>query len=107
MDSVKGVVMEVLVQLLTECEALLRKVDELFWADKIRHTLKKGNRALDLYSLEDILSWYGGMGSFNDLIISTHNDHLVDDKDEDEINKKLSSLRSKIYQEALRLQRQM
>jgi hypothetical protein len=98
--------METLVQLLISCETLLRKVDEIFWADKINHILKKGNANLNLYLIEEIISWYGGMGSFNDLIISVYNDHSVVAEDEDKMNEGLSALRSKIYQEAIRLKQQ-
>lgn len=98
--------METLVQLLITCEALLRKLGEIFWADKINHILKKGNANLDIYSIEKIISWYGGMGSFNDLIISVYNDHSVAAEDEAMINERLSAIRSKIYQEAIRLRRQ-
>jgi hypothetical protein len=106
-DSIKErYTMETLVQLLITCEILLRKVGEIFWADKINHILKKGNANLNLYLIEEIISWYGGMGSFNDLIVSVYNDHSVAAEDEDKINEELSALRSKIYQEAIHLRRQ-
>ncbi len=57
--------METLVQLLITCEALLRKLGEIFWADK-----------------------------------------TVAAEDEAMINERLSAIRSKIYQEAIRLRRQ-
>lgn len=57
----------------------------------------------DLYWLDEILSWYGGMGSFNDLVISEYNDHLVESRDEDKLNDELSHLRNQIYKEVLRL----
>lgn len=98
--------METLVRLLITCEALLRKVDEIFWADKINYIFKKGNANLDLYLIEEIISWYGGMGSFNDLIISVYNDHAVAAEDECKINEELNALRSKLYKEAIRLRRQ-
>ena len=79
---------------------------EIFWADKINHILKKGNANLELYLIEEIILWYGGMGSFNDLIISGYNDHFIAAEDEGKTNEELSALRSKIYQEAIRLKRQ-
>jgi len=57
----------------------------------------------DLYWLDEILSWYGGMGSFKDLVISEYNDHLVESRDEDKLNDELSHLRNQIYKEVLRL----
>lgn len=97
--------MEYLIQLLVTCEGLLRKVGELCWADKITHLLQKGGGTIDIYLSEEIISWYGGMGSFNDLIISEYNDHLVGGEDEDKLNDELNRLRSAIYQETLRLKR--
>lgn len=97
--------MDTLIQLLISCEALLRSVGETFWSGKIQSALKKGGNSIDIYLLEEILSWYGGMGSFNDLIISRYNDHLVADKDEENLNDELNRLRSQMYQEAMRLKR--
>lgn len=97
--------MKTLIQLLMTCEALLRSVGEVFWANKIQAVLKRGGNSLDLYLLEEVLSWYGGMGSFNDLMISEYNDHLVKGKDEEKLNDDLNQLRNEIYQEAVRLKR--
>jgi hypothetical protein len=102
-DSVGDIDMKTLIQLLIACEALLRSVGETFWADKIQSALKTGGNSIDVYFLEEILSWYGGMGSFNDLMISRYNDHLVDEKDEEKLNDELNRLRSQIYQGATRL----
>lgn len=97
--------MKTLIQQLMTCEALLRSVGEDFWANKIQSILKRGRDRLELYLLEDILSWYGGMGSFNDLLISKYNDHLVEGKNEEKLNEDLSRLRNEIYHEAMRLKR--
>ena len=95
--------METVTLLLRKCEALLRKVGETFWANKINNVLQKDVETLDLYQIEEIISWYGGMGSFNDLLISEHNDHLVSGEDEDKLNDELNSIRSAIYREAMYL----
>lgn len=97
--------MKTLIQLLITCETLLRSVGEAFWADKIQVVLKKGGSNIDLYLLEEILSWYGGMGSFNDLMISGCNNHLVKGKSEEKLNDDLNRIRNQIYQEAVRLKR--
>lgn len=97
--------MKTLIRLLITCEALLRSVEEAFWADKIQAVLKRGGGSLDLYLLDEILSWYGGMGSFNDLMISEYNDHLLKGKDEEKLNSDLNRLKNEIYQEAVRLKR--
>lgn len=97
--------MNTLIQLLITCETMLRSVGEAFWADKIQAILERGEGDIDLYLLDEILSWYGGMGSFNDLLISEYNDHLVEGKDEEKLNDELGRLRSRIYEEAVRLRR--
>lgn len=105
MDQIRGMAMDALIQLLIACEALLCSVGETFWSDKIQSALKEGGNSIDIYLLEEILSWYGGMGSFNDLMISRYNDHLVDEKDEEKLNDELNRLRSQLYQEVVRLKR--
>jgi len=97
--------MKTLIQLLMTCETLLRSVGEVFWANKIQAVLKRGGNHLEFYLLEEILSWYGGMGSFTDLMISEYNDHLVEGKNEEKLNDDLNRLRNEIYQEAVRLKR--
>ncbi len=95
--------MNSLIQLLITCEDLLRSVSENFWADKIKWVVTKGGESLDLYLLEEIISWYGGMGSFNDLMICEINGHLLNGKDEKILNDELNKLNSAIYKEAIRL----
>lgn len=94
--------MNSLIQLLITCEALLRSIGEIFWADKIKAVIQDSDKGLDIYKLEEILSWYGGMGSLNDLIISVHNDHVLNGQDEEKLNDELAKLRDDIYQEAMR-----
>jgi hypothetical protein len=99
--------MENLIQLLVTCEKLCRKVEELYWADKIKRVLQKNGENADAYLLSEIISWYGGMGSFNDLIISKYNGHQVNGVEEDKLNDELSRLRSAIYQEVVHLKRNL
>jgi len=96
---------DALIQLLVACEKLLRKVGENFWAEKLLQILKESSSSLDKDLIEEIISFYGGMGSFNDLIISHHNDHVVKEKNENRLNNELAKLRNEIYQEAVRLRR--
>ena len=92
--------MDALIQSLTECEALLRKIGEAFWADKFRRVLQRGAISQTGYSIEEVLTWYGGMGSFNDLFISKYNGHSVEGETEKALNNELNRLRSAIYQQA-------
>ena len=75
----------------------LRDVGEIFWADKIKAVLNKSNGPLETHKLKEILSWYGGMGSFNDIMILECNGHSIDLMDEDKVNCELKKIRSKIY----------
>jgi hypothetical protein len=92
--------METLIELLKSCEGLLDKVGEKFWSKKIKLILKRNNGELNNFFLQEIISWYGGMGSFNDLIISVYNDHSVEKDNEEKINDELNKLRNKIYKHA-------
>jgi hypothetical protein len=99
MDSI----METLNSLLKSCETLLSSVEEPFWSRKIRDILERNISFFDKEVPKEILSWYGGMGSFNDLQLSKFNGHLILAKDEDKLNDKLDDLREEIYKEAVQL----
>ncbi len=86
-------------ELLTECKELLDSVDEVFWSKKINALLDHNPNKLNERSVKQVLSWYGGMGSFNDLIISSFNNHKTDGKNESEINDKLTKVRRQIYEQ--------
>src|SRR4051812_6060754 len=51
----------------------------------------------------DLLSGYGGMGSFNDLVLHPHNGHRLIDSEIATSNERLSALRSTAYQQAMDL----
>ena len=74
---------------------MLDSFGEKEWSNKINQATKT-----DDIDPAKILSWYGGMGSFNDLLISNHNGHAIKQRDEDVVNEELSDLRNKIYLEA-------
>jgi len=96
---------DALIQSLTECELLLRSVGESFWAGKINVVLKQANGNPNKIRLDEILSWHGGMGSFNDLMISKYNKHLTEGKDEKQLNEALNTISDNIYREAKALSR--
>ena len=87
-----------LAEALKETLVLLDSVGETFWASKIRVVLQSGD-------LDEILSWYGGMGSFNDLLIATANGHQVSREQEPANNAQLRKLQTQIYERARRLTR--
>ena len=89
--------MEKLIQELKNCEKLLRDVGEIFWTDKIKAVLNKSGGLLETHQLKEILSWYGGMGSFNDIMILACNGYSIDPMDEDKVNCEFKKVCSKIY----------
>jgi len=78
--------------------ALLSQCGETFWRSKLSSTKKKDVNA----QKRDVMAWFGGMGSFGDLIISKYNGHSVDESDESKLNDVLDSLRNELYQLAAR-----
>ena len=87
---------QALQKLLQDTLILLDNVAETFWSSKIR-------RALRSIDLAEVLSWYGGMGSFNDLVIAGVNGHQVGQQQEPAINARLEDLRNRIYELASQL----
>ncbi len=97
--------MDTLINSLSVCESLLRKAGDQFWADMLLKIIQKGSDGDQKGMIEDIVFLYGGAGSFNDLIISHHNDHTVDSTHEGPLNTELNTLRADIYEHAIRLRR--
>jgi hypothetical protein len=81
--------------------ALLDSVGEPFWASKVRGALG----SIDSIDPDEILSWYGGMGSFNDLLIATINGHRLKRGQESVTNARLEELRNQVYELATRAKR--
>ncbi len=63
------------------------------WAQECARLLERE----DPSALRKIRSAYGGMGSLNDVIISTRNGHPIDPGDEDPVNQRLQALASSVY----------
>ncbi len=92
-----------LVAALQNCRTLLQDVGETFWSEKIGLLLEKNEGQLSAHDARNVSSWFGGMGSFNDLMISAANDHKVNFADEDRLNDELGRLRDTIYVEVNKL----
>lgn len=91
---------------LEECHKLLEDNGEGFWKFKIEKVILMLEKSYNYEHLPDeVLSWFGGMGSFNDLILCNENGHKVDDIDAS--NKKLSELREKISKTAKEYKKHM
>jgi len=91
---------QTILQALISCESLLRRVKEVFWADKLLAVIQglQNEEKSESVLIREILLLYGGMGSFNDLILSVHNDHDLYGLDEGKVNDELHELRNKIYE---------
>jgi hypothetical protein len=86
--------------------ALLREHGErhwLSWAERCRHELD----AYDTAAFDHILGAYGGMGSFNDLLILGWNGHLVEPGREAAVNDRLGRLRMAICTSATALRHEL
>jgi hypothetical protein len=84
-------------QVLNETLELLDGAGERFWSEKIRMALGGP------IPRQQILSWYGGMGSFTDLMLSRVNGHDVRDEDQERLNVRLDKLQSRINELARQL----
>ena len=85
-----------------QCAKLLASVGESYWCEKLKSFADSAEQPWSVADIDEILSWYGGMGSFSDVYLSTLNDHDVTQENEDEVNSSLSGLRSSIYETAMK-----
>jgi hypothetical protein len=51
----------------------------------------------------ELLAWYGGMGSLNDLVIARMNGHKIEPSEEIAENRRMDELRALIYEELVKL----
>jgi hypothetical protein len=78
---------------LTKTRILLEDAGETYWSSRLRQMAEKS-----VIDLPTIRSWYGGMGSFNDILIAGVNGHRVERHHEKEKNAELNKLRTQIYE---------
>jgi len=92
--------------LLDELVALLQNVNEshwLAWAERCKDELGSRDRA----AFDELLGAYGGMGSFNDLVLMKANRHAVAVADEGAVSERLWDLRTSIWEDATALRRSL
>jgi hypothetical protein len=82
---------------LEETILLLDGVHASFWADWLRRDLKL-IRNDNFDGIDHLREAFGGMGSFNDLLLHTANGHTIDESNSNELNDQLDLLRSQIYE---------
>ena len=86
-----------LILVLEEAIDLLKKHGESHWASWLE---KDKNRIVqaDYYGVEHLLSLFGGMGSFDDLLICKENGHSIEGEQVPSVNDRLKSLTNEIYE---------
>lgn len=80
--------------ILLELSNLFENSGETFWKNKVESLASK----TDSEKLTVLLSWSGGMGSFNDLVISRYNGHSISEECEEETNNTLNKLRRSLFE---------
>ncbi|HXD86653.1 MAG TPA: hypothetical protein VN641_09175 [Urbifossiella sp.] len=88
---------DVLCTRLEHAITLLERVGEDHWAAWLREDLAR-IRGGNIEGLSHLRSAFGGMGSFNDLVIHTVNGHRIVPDESDSVNKELDLLRSSIFE---------
>lgn len=89
--------------ILNQCAGLLRSIGETYWSAKLANVASRA--PLSSRDASEVLSWFGSMGSFNDLVVSSLNGHPVDPREEGRINARLDLLRRTIFEAANTLAR--
>jgi len=84
---------------LDETITLLDQHGESHWVRWMRAT-RAEVQAHDAHGLDRLLQAYGGMGSFNDVVLTHLNGHQIDPNEEPSVNERLDALRSSMYENA-------
>jgi hypothetical protein len=95
-----------LIAKLDELIALLKAESEVHWCNWMERVKQKLENS-DYAGVEDLLGAYGGMGSFNDLVISQNakDGEIACGSDSQAKNQQLNALRSSIWEIAVWLKR--
>jgi hypothetical protein len=87
-----------LIQILALCGAA-------HWAKWFRKARESLNQS-DFCGIQKVLDAYGGMGSFNDLVIEKYSIHKWGSPEVAEANQKISDLRDKIWDLTMQIKRE-
>ncbi len=95
-----------LIRLLEESAAFLEVYGEKWYCDWLRNcaTMIMGN---DPSGIEQLIRGFGGMGSFNDLVLHPGNNHKLNESEINFVNIKLDEYRREIYQQVSDLRRDL
>jgi hypothetical protein len=88
---------ETLVEVMEQLVALLDQCSETLWCSRIRDDLRLLKNQ-DAYGAERFLSYFGGMGSLNDLVLCQLNGHTIDKSREDEANARFTTLKGHAWE---------
>jgi hypothetical protein len=91
---------------LDETVTLLREDGERHWLSSAERCQRKVDEH-EAAAYDHILSAYGGVGSFNDLLILAWNGHLVETDREKAVNDRLALLRTAMWTSATALRREI
>jgi hypothetical protein len=80
--------------LLLEVNDLLESVGETWWSEKAKKMARRDDPS---FSSDWVLSWFGGMGSFSDLLLCRTNGHSGTEEELSAKNVQLGLLRSQLY----------
>jgi hypothetical protein len=89
---------------LDETIGLLSDVGEHFWMRYLEHGRRQVAHG-DAHGVDHLLGAFGGMGSFNDLVLDPLNQHQGTPEALASANRRLAELRSAIYDSCNRLKR--
>jgi hypothetical protein len=87
----------VLCETLRETCSLLSGAGERHWAKWLAESLRRIENG-DFSGITHLRDAFGGMGSFNDLVLGSFNGHAVGDAEFRQVNESLDSLRSELYE---------
>lgn len=82
---------------LRETADLLRRVGEQRWCEWLEESFRRIENS-DLSGVDHLRGAFGGMGSFNDVLISPVNGHSVSDEESWGLNARLDELRHELYE---------
>ncbi|MFN6136716.1 MAG: DUF6966 domain-containing protein [Bacteroidota bacterium] len=91
--------------MLEQATQFLQARDENHWATWLADCATRLRRQ-EIAGIEHLLDAYGGMGSFNDLMLHPINGHRIDESDVDEVNERLQAIRTSLYALAQEIQRE-
>jgi hypothetical protein len=86
-----------LIERIKETVSLLEQVREEHWCNWMMKSLRYLENS-DYYGIEHLRDAFGGMGSFNDLLISKDNGYPITDAEYGPINDRLDRLRDELYE---------